>query len=104
MNMMLDESDVSNDLARATEIAIFQCPSDYMNQLPSGWAGTNYRANNGVNVLNSYDSTGPNAGLAPPNGGFFTDSKYKVADIRDGLSNTAAFSEHIKGDFSNSVS
>jgi len=104
MNMMMDESDMSNDLARATEIAIFQCPSDYMNQLPSGWAGTNYRANNGVDVLNSYDSTGPNVGLPPPNGAFFTNSKYKVADVRDGLSNTAAFSEHIKGDFSNSVS
>jgi prepilin-type N-terminal cleavage/methylation domain-containing protein/prepilin-type processing-associated H-X9-DG protein len=107
MDMMMPASDPANDVARAAVIPIFLCPSDPMTDLPPGWAGTNYRANNGVNLLNSYgdsDPAGVNAGLPPPNGGFFTNSRYRIADIRDGASNTAAFSEHVKGDFSSAVS
>ncbi len=92
---------------RSAVIPTYQCPSDPMNNLPAGWGGNNYRANNGCNLLNSYgasDPAGVNAALPPPNGGFFTNSTYRMADISDGTSNTAAFSEHIKGDFSNAIS
>ena len=107
MNLAAPASDPSNDFARATVIPIFQCPADYMNQIPDIWGGTNYRANNGVNILNSWGNSDPgnvNISMAPPNGPFFTNSKFKFADIVDGLSQTAAFSEHIKGDFSNGLS
>jgi prepilin-type N-terminal cleavage/methylation domain-containing protein/prepilin-type processing-associated H-X9-DG protein len=109
MNMMMPWNDPSNATALATPVPIFECPSDYMNELPAGWAGTNYRCNFGSNLLNGYgpmngDPSGVNAMLAPPNGGFFVNSRYKYADFKDGASNTACFSEHIKGDFSNAVS
>jgi prepilin-type N-terminal cleavage/methylation domain-containing protein/prepilin-type processing-associated H-X9-DG protein len=107
INFNVTASDPANNLPRSAVIKTFLCPSDPMNQLPAGWAGTNYRCNNGVNVLNSYgdsDPSGVNASLPPPNGGFFTNSAYTIADISDGASNTAAFSEHLKGDFSNAIS
>ena len=108
INLALPWNDPSNAVALATPMPIFECPSDYMNQLPGGWAGTNYRCNFGSNLLNGYgllngDPKGVNAKLAPPNGGFFVNSKYKYGDFRDGLSTTACFSEHIKGDFSDAV-
>src|SRR5205823_7380072 len=40
----------------------------------------------------------------PPNdGGFWANTPYRVADLLDGTSTTAAFSEHVKGDFSNAI-
>src|SRR6185437_7781964 len=42
--------------------------------------------------------------LPPPNGIFFLGFHLRVAGVIDGTSNTAAFSEHVKGDFSNTVS
>jgi prepilin-type N-terminal cleavage/methylation domain-containing protein len=107
INFGVSATDPANDGPRAAKIPTFQCPADPMSQVPAGWGGNNYRANNGVNILNSYgdsDTSGVNAALPPPNGGFFTNSAYKVGDISDGTSNTAAFSEHIKGDFSNAIS
>src|SRR5262249_3771946 len=82
--------------------------SDYMEQLPAGWGGSNYRCNFGTNLLNGFgplngDPSGVNSLLAPPNSGFFVNSKYKAADIRNGQSNPACFSEHIKGDFSDAI-
>lgn len=35
---------------------------------------------------------------------FFLDNVITVASVTDGLSNTAAFSEHVKGDYSNAIS
>ncbi len=107
MNMMMSASDMSNSLSQGTVVPLFLCPSDVMNNLPAGQAGNNYRANFGVSILNSYgasDTNGVNAKMPPPDGGFFVDSRYRMGDIVDGTSNTAAFSEHIKGDFSNAIS
>ena len=45
----------------------------------------------------------------PPNDGAFwvfsnsMNVTYRTADITDGLSNTAAFSEHVRGDFQNAI-
>jgi len=62
----------------------------------------NYRSNSGVSIVNSYP-TAVNASMPPPDGGFWAKTPYKVADYTDGLSNTAAFSEHVIGDFSNAT-
>ena len=50
------------------------------------------------------DPTNVNNGIvAPPNGLFYSDQLITLASITDGTSNTAAFSEHVMGDFSNSI-
>jgi prepilin-type N-terminal cleavage/methylation domain-containing protein/prepilin-type processing-associated H-X9-DG protein len=106
INAQLSPLDPLNAGALATSVPIFLCPSDYMNDVPLTIGCTNYRANFGVNLLDGYaesDPMGANSALLPPNGGFFLNSKYTYADFPDGASNTACFSEHVKGDFSNAV-
>jgi prepilin-type N-terminal cleavage/methylation domain-containing protein/prepilin-type processing-associated H-X9-DG protein len=105
-------SDPVNAGAAAATIKTFQCPADPTAGPPAGWGGNNYRVNCGTIPLNSYgpdDTEGVNKDMPPPDGGFFPDwptpqKGFKTAAIKDGLSNTAAFSEHIMGDFSNSIS
>ena len=109
ITLALSPTNAANAVPLATPIPIFICPSDYMNDMPTGWAGSNYRCNFGSNLLNGYgpqngDPGGVNAMLAPPNGGFFVNSRYKYDDMLDGASNTACFSEHLKGDFSSATS
>jgi prepilin-type N-terminal cleavage/methylation domain-containing protein/prepilin-type processing-associated H-X9-DG protein len=108
MAMMMPASDMMNDFSRSVVIPVFLCPSDPSRySLPQGQPGNNYRANFGTSIINAYgdsDTQGVNAQMPPPNGGFFVNSRYTIADITDGTSNTAAFSEHIRGDFSNTIS
>ncbi len=107
INLRVPASDASNTAIQARVVPVFLCPSDATNNVPAGQAGNNYRANFGVSILNAYgssDTKGVNAKMPPPDGGFFVDSRYTVADLADGSSNTAALSEHIKGDFSDTVS
>lgn len=101
-DMTLSPSDSSNAAVRANPISIYLCPSDPMVNLPAGTPGINYRMNSGVSIVNSYP-TSANASMPPPDGGFWDTNTYRVGDMLDGTSNTAAFSEHIKGDFSNAV-
>jgi prepilin-type processing-associated H-X9-DG protein len=42
--------------------------------------------------------------MPAPNGPFYLNSKTRFADILDGSSNTAALSEHRKGDYNNGIS
>jgi prepilin-type N-terminal cleavage/methylation domain-containing protein/prepilin-type processing-associated H-X9-DG protein len=101
-----------NAQATGSTVQSYLCPADPGGIPPAGWGGTNYRANFGTVPVNSYgpdDTAGVNVNMPPPDGGFFRDlpapgKGYKVASIKDGLSNTAAFSEHIMGDFSNAIS
>lgn len=97
-----------NAAAVGALVKVFLCPSDANNQVPAGWAGNNYRANEGTGVVmwwgpDQVPSSNVNAAMPAPNGPFFCNSKHRFADITDGLSNTAALSEHIKGDFSQSI-
>lgn len=95
-----------NDLARAAEISIFNCPSDPTVNVPIGWAPTTYRANQGAGVLWGLAPSDPadvNYGLPDPDGVFYFNTYLGFGDITDGASNTAAFSEHGKGDFSNAI-
>jgi prepilin-type N-terminal cleavage/methylation domain-containing protein len=102
INFTVGTGDPLNDVPRATPVTIYLCPSDPVSVLPAGNPGNNYRWNAGTSIVNSYPST-QNATMPPPNGGFWTNGGYRFGEISDGTSNTAAFSEHIKGDFSNAV-
>jgi prepilin-type N-terminal cleavage/methylation domain-containing protein/prepilin-type processing-associated H-X9-DG protein len=106
MGMMMPYTDSMNDMARTTPVKVFLCPSDGTTDIPSGWAATNYRANEGTSIVFGYgdsDLNHVNASMPPPNGPFSANSHRRFADIPDGLSNTAMFSEHIIGDFSNGI-
>ncbi|MFN0051295.1 MAG: DUF1559 domain-containing protein [Planctomycetales bacterium] len=92
----------------ATKVPTFVCPSDSgVSQVPAGWAGTSYRANQGSAILYGQPSTDPanaNYGMPAPNGVFVSGKSILFAEIQDGLSNTGMFSEHPIGDFNNGVS
>lgn len=107
VNFNANWDDASNAAASAYQISFFRCPSDGVNPaLPANWAGINYRFNEGRGICFNYgisDPTGANASLPPPDGPFFLNSAWSMADITDGLTNTAAFSENLTGDFSNSM-
>jgi prepilin-type N-terminal cleavage/methylation domain-containing protein/prepilin-type processing-associated H-X9-DG protein len=107
LNFDLGWSNPSNITAYRASVASFLCPSD-AKEVPGGrlWGATNYRANEGTSVVMWFgpsDTSGVNVGMPAPNGLFFSNELIKLAHITDGTSNTAAFSEHIKGDFDNNV-
>ncbi len=107
INFSLLSTSPANATALMTSVNTFTCPSDSQNQLPVGQAAVNYRVNHGTSIVYSYgaqDTSGVNVNMPPPNGTFFLDFNIRIADMVDGTSNTAAFSEHVKGDFSASIS
>lgn len=107
VNFSMNWDHATNDAVRSVEIPFFNCPSDPQSRVPTGWAGTSYRANQGSGVLwglpptNSNDS---NFGMPEPNGVFYATTYLRFRDILDGTSFTAAFSEHPKGDFNQGLS
>jgi prepilin-type N-terminal cleavage/methylation domain-containing protein/prepilin-type processing-associated H-X9-DG protein len=88
-----------NDLAGQTPVGLFICPSDpAAGRVPgSAYYGTNYVACNGTGV--SLDTAGNIASFLkiPDGNGIFAQTPARVADITDGTSNTAAFSESTIG-------
>ncbi len=85
----------------AMPVPIFLCPADPQNSVPAGWGGNSYVANYGTTIKWSQ-----NGSVA--DGVFWHDTNTtglgcRIADITDGTSNTAAFSERLKGDWSNAV-
>ena len=106
INFNLGWSATANLTGYTTSLNIFLCPSDAGPPVPNNWGGTNYRANEGTSVAMWYgdsDTAGVNTAVQAPNGVFFANLQCRIADVIDGTSNTAAFSEHIKGDFNNNV-
>ncbi|MEZ6142667.1 MAG: DUF1559 domain-containing protein [Zavarzinella sp.] len=74
----------------AQVVTIFNCPSDPASlQVRAGRAPSNYNACAG-NGANGGDA-------ATGEGMFFMNSKVRVGEVTDGLSNTAAFSESLRG-------
>lgn len=93
-------ADPQNVAASKTRVGLLLCPSDARNngQIP-GTAdfGSNYVACNGTGV--TVDATGAittHLTIALGNG-VFAQAPVRIADISDGTSNTAAFSESILG-------
>jgi prepilin-type processing-associated H-X9-DG protein len=74
----------------AASVGTFRCPDDTRQQVVAGFGPTNYMACYG---------SGANSGTyAGADGAFYVDSKTRVADVTDGLSNTVFFSETPIGD------
>jgi prepilin-type N-terminal cleavage/methylation domain-containing protein/prepilin-type processing-associated H-X9-DG protein len=110
-----------NLAVQAIPIKTFQCPADALGGNPTTLARCNYRVNEGTHLSFTYgpipsapgefgggdaNQTNVNlttAALPPPNGPFYINSIFKLSDISDGTSNTAAFSERRVGDFSDAV-
>ncbi|MHC5540972.1 DUF1559 family PulG-like putative transporter, partial [Singulisphaera rosea] len=114
LNFSVSSYDPMNVTGAAASLSVFLCPSDTPTQIPPGqvlpgygWGGVNYRGNEGTSVAMWYgadDTAGVNTAILAPNGIFHSDNLVTIATITDGTSNTAAFSEHLLGDFSNSIS
>jgi prepilin-type N-terminal cleavage/methylation domain-containing protein/prepilin-type processing-associated H-X9-DG protein len=92
-------ADPQNVQASKTRVALFVCPSDAANGQVQGMTdfGTNYVACNGTGVL--FDDAGNITRYLkiPEGNGMFAQTPQRIADIRDGLSNTAAFCESTLG-------
>jgi prepilin-type N-terminal cleavage/methylation domain-containing protein/prepilin-type processing-associated H-X9-DG protein len=90
-----------NDTASRTLVPMFLCPSDSAPG-PADWPGqNNYVGSQGTQFLCdlsevnlSQDTVAPGE---TPNGIFYFQSHIRIADITDGTSNTAMFSEKIRG-------
>jgi len=95
-----------NTTARGLKVSSYICPSDGKYQLLAGNPGNNIRANEGATINFAYyqiDAAGINASLPPPNGPFFALKFYKLKEISDGTSRTAAFSEQNMSDQSQAI-
>jgi prepilin-type processing-associated H-X9-DG protein len=86
-----------NMTASATQVNVFLCPSD--GPTIAGWpGGNNYLCNQqtwACDLSENYPST--DAPTEMPRGMFYYNSSVKVSGVTDGLSNTAYFSEKIRG-------
>lgn len=90
----------TNDEPRRKEVSILRCPSDEYLVYPQTGGGINYCANKGSGIVWG-PNAGPNARMPLPTGPFFRDSCTCFGGIRDGLSQTVAFSERLVGDGTN---
>lgn len=104
INYKVDYLHADNNQARMATVSSFICPTD-TDRMPQELGGrNNYYCNQGSGILWGVppkDTSDPNYGMPAPNGVFYRDSFTRIAKIKDGASNTAAFSEKILGDGSN---
>jgi prepilin-type N-terminal cleavage/methylation domain-containing protein/prepilin-type processing-associated H-X9-DG protein len=89
--------DYGNTTAVAAVIRTYLCPSDpQQDRLVPDFGPNNYMANAGTGLQNG-GSFRPEDGPERIDGVFFDRSAVRFSEIRDGLSNTAAFSESTRG-------
>jgi prepilin-type N-terminal cleavage/methylation domain-containing protein/prepilin-type processing-associated H-X9-DG protein len=93
--------DPLNVTPRGTLLRLFRCPTDPYPSAPAAWGGNNYVANHGSGIVFGSDGS-------QSNGVFYfvtgrTPRGVRLADIYDGASTTACFSERLKGDWSNAL-
>ncbi len=106
INYSIPRGNPGNNTALATSVNSFLCPTDPQKTFPVGEAGENYHPNSGNTidyVSGASDPWGFNSALPPFNGPFYPVSRTRIADITDGTSNTAGWSEMGLGDLSNSI-
>jgi prepilin-type N-terminal cleavage/methylation domain-containing protein/prepilin-type processing-associated H-X9-DG protein len=96
-NFMPAYNQPANTTSCSTQVNSFLCPSD--GPTIDGWpGGNNYLANQqtwACDLSENYPST--DAPSEVPRGIFYYNSSTKVANVTDGTSNTAYFSEKIRG-------
>jgi len=90
-----------NENAARNPLPLMTCPSDKARVPGSIYGGISYPANAGSGVNGS--STADDGAVSGADGIFFTQSKIGFRDVVDGTSNTAAFSEQLLGDGSNTA-
>ena len=85
-------SGAKNATAAAQAVGVLQCPSDPADGIVPGstFGGTNYVANTGSGTVG-------NGTLVSADGVFYLTSAVRFADMVDGSSHTAAFSERMLG-------
>ena len=88
-----------NDLAGKNRVGLFVCPSDPQSGVVPGSAyfGTNYVACNGTGVVLDASGNITSYTKIADGNGVFAQVPVRIADITDGTSNTAAFSESTLG-------
>ena len=107
--------DATNDTAKRAIIPGYLCPSD-VNMIPNGsnynnGPGNNYMVSGGPSIFffpagvdtTTNIETSPLPNFADQNGMFNWRRSVRMADVIDGLSNTIAAAEMIKGDGENNV-
>ena len=107
VNFSVSWSDPLNSQAVPQRLKVFLCPSDSQNYVPAAYGPNNYYGNQGAQILFGgvppTNPSDPNFGMKPADGVFYSNSFLPFAEVRDGLSNTAAFSEKVTGDFNNGI-
>lgn len=91
-----------NEVARLQVVPGFICPSGVDNPMPQTGGGVSYYGNKGSALVWGLN-TGPNQAMPEPNGLFVRGRTVKIAEVLDGTSNTAMFSERLPADGNNGV-
>ena len=100
-----DQAIADND-ARLQDLDAFLCPSDIEDRLDASaaadatedWGRNSYRANSGSDTGQMIGTGDPKDQDERNNGPFVTNREIKLREITDGASNTAMFSEKVRGD------
>ena len=87
----------ANLTVESSVIQVFLCPSDGQQRVaPAVWGATNYVSDSGTGTVNN-GNFNIVAGAPRPDGPFYNTSTVRFAQITDGLSNTAGYSETTLG-------